>query len=58
MRQKPHPFPLHNKWEAARGLSEAELFRALAEIADLDIKRKSGGMPVDLGLEMFLLARR
>jgi DNA polymerase III delta subunit len=58
VRQKPHPFPLHKKWEAAREHTEAELFRALSEIADLDIKRKSGGVPVDLGLEMFLLARR
>jgi DNA polymerase III delta subunit len=58
VRQKPHPFPLHKKWEAARNQSEADLFRALAEIADLEIKRKSGGVPVDLGLEMFLLSRR
>ena len=58
VRQKPHPFPLHKKWEAAREQSEADLFRALAEIADLEIKRKSGGVPVDLGLEMFLLSRR
>src|ERR1051325_10701763 len=57
VRQRPHPFPLHKKWEAARVMSEAGLFRALAEIADLDIKRKSGGMPVDLGLETFLLQR-
>jgi DNA polymerase III delta subunit len=58
VRQKPHPFPLHKKWEAARSQSEEELFRALAAIADLDIKRKSGGVPVDVGLEMFLLSRR
>jgi DNA polymerase III delta subunit len=58
VRQKPHPFPLHKKWEAARTASEADLFRALADIADLEIKRKSGGVPVDLGLEMFLLSRR
>ena len=58
VRQKPHPFPLHKKWEAAREHTEPELFRALSEIADLDIKRKSGGVLVDLGLEMFLLARR
>ncbi len=57
VRQRPHPFPLHKKWEAARTLSEADLFRALGEIADLEIKRKSGGMPVDLGLETFLLQR-
>ncbi|HLJ74723.1 MAG TPA: hypothetical protein VKU62_09070 [Thermoanaerobaculia bacterium] len=58
VRQKPHPFPLHKKWEAARSQTEAELFSALAEIADLEIKRKSGGVPVDFGLEMFLLTRR
>ncbi len=58
VRQRPHPFPLHKKWEAARDQSEADLFRALAEIADLEVKRKSGGVPVDLGLEMFLLSRR
>ncbi len=58
VRQKPHPFPLHKKWEAARGQSEADLFRALATIADLDVKRKSGGVPVDVGLEMFLLSRK
>jgi len=58
VRQKPHPFPLHKKWEAARAQSEEELFRALAAVADLDIKRKSGGVPVDVGLEMFLLSRK
>lgn len=57
VRQRPHPFPLHKKWEAARSFSEADLFRALADVADLDIKRKSGGLPADLALETFLLAR-
>lgn len=57
VRQKPHPFPLHKKWEAARDQSEADLFHALAAIADLEVKRKSGGVPVDVGLEMFLLSR-
>jgi DNA polymerase III delta subunit len=57
VRQRPHPFPLHKKWEAARGVKEATLFRALAEIADLEVKRKSGGLPVDVGLETFLLSR-
>jgi len=57
VRQKPHPFPLHKKWEAARHVNERSLFTALAEIADLDIKRKSGGVPADVGLETFLLAR-
>lgn len=57
VRQRPHPFPLHKKWEAARGHSEAELFRALSDVADLEIKRKSGGMPVDIAMETFLLSR-
>jgi DNA polymerase III delta subunit len=57
VRQRPHPFPLHKKWEAARAYSETDLFRALAEVADLEIKRKSGGLPVDTGLETFLLSR-
>lgn len=57
VRQRPHPFPLHKKWEAARGYSEADLFRALAEVADLEIKRKSGGLPVDVAMETFLLQR-
>ena len=57
VRQRPHPFPLHKKWEAARAHSEADLFRALAAIADMDIRRKSGGLPVDVGLETFLLSR-
>ena len=57
VRQRPHPFPLHKKFEAARVYSEAELFRALAEVADLEIKRKSGGLPVDVGLETFMLQR-
>jgi DNA polymerase III delta subunit len=57
VRQKPHPFPLHKKWEAARNQTEANLFRALAALADLEIKRKSGGIPADLGIETFLLQR-
>jgi hypothetical protein len=56
VRQKPHPFPLHKKWEAVRNRNERELFVALAAIADLEIKRKSGGLPVDVGMESFLLA--
>lgn len=57
VRQRPHPFPLHKKWEAARMHSEADLFRALSDVADLEIKRKSGGMPVDIAMETFLLQR-
>lgn len=57
VRQRPHPFPLHKKFEAARAFTEADLFRALAQLADIEIKRKSGGMPADLALETFLLQR-
>ncbi len=57
VRQRPHPFPLHKKWEAARRYSEAELFAALKEMADLEIKRKSGGLPIDIALETFLLSQ-
>jgi hypothetical protein len=57
VRQRPHPFPLHKKWEAARGTTERDLFRALCEVADLEIKRKSGGLPADVGMETFLLSR-
>jgi DNA polymerase III delta subunit len=58
VRQRPHPFPLHKKWEAARSYSEADLFRALSEVADLEIKRKSGGLPIDVALESFILSSR
>lgn len=57
VRQRPHPFPLHKKWEAAGRYKEADLFRALAQLADFEVKRKSGGLPVDVALETFLLSR-
>ncbi|HEX8170666.1 MAG TPA: hypothetical protein VF824_09025 [Thermoanaerobaculia bacterium] len=57
VRQRPHPFPLHKKWEAARTFSEPDLFRALSDVADLEVKRKSGGLPVELGMETFLLSQ-
>jgi hypothetical protein len=57
VRQRPHPFPLYKKVEAVRGASEEELFEGLAVLAEIDIQRKSGGVPADLGLESFLLSR-
>lgn len=57
VRQRPHPFPLYKKWEAAKTYSEADLFRALSALAELEINRKSGGLPADVGLETFLLQR-
>lgn len=58
VRQKPHPFPLHKKWDAARSVTERVLFDSLSALAGLEVKRKSGGIPIDVGLEMFLLAKR
>jgi DNA polymerase III delta subunit len=57
VRQRPHPFPLHKKWSAAGAQREEDLWSALALVADLDVKRKSGGVPVDVGIETFLLSR-
>ena len=57
VRQRPHPFPLHKKWEAARRYTASDLFRALASIAELEVQRKSGGLPADTALETFLLSR-
>jgi DNA polymerase III delta subunit len=57
VRQRPHPFPLHKKWSAAGAQREEDLWSALALVADLDVKRKSGGIPVDIGIETFLLSR-
>jgi DNA polymerase III delta subunit len=56
VRQRPHPFPLHKKWEAASRQPEADLWRALATLGELDLKRKSGGPPLDVALETFLLS--
>jgi DNA polymerase III delta subunit len=57
VRQRPHPFPLHKKWEAARSTSEEQLWRSLAAVGDLEVKRKSGGVPIDIGMETFLLSK-
>jgi DNA polymerase III delta subunit len=57
VRQRPHPFPLHKKWEAVRVHSEETLFASLAALADIEIKRKSGGMAADVAIETFLLTR-
>ena len=56
VRQRPHPFPLHKKWSAAGAQREEDLWRSLALVADLEVKRKSGGLPVDVGMETFLLS--
>ena len=55
VRQKPHPFALHKKFEAARNYSEQTLMSALEDLAELEFSRKSGGLPSDVGLESIVL---
>jgi DNA polymerase III delta subunit len=54
VRQKPHPFPLSKKFEAAQKYSEEKLFTALSTLAEIDFWRKSGGAPIDVALESFV----
>ncbi len=56
VRQKPHPFPLHKKFQIARHHSEESLMRALSELAELDFNRKCGGVPTEVSLEALVLA--
>ncbi|MEO8217058.1 MAG: hypothetical protein ABI718_08240 [Acidobacteriota bacterium] len=55
VRQKPHPFALHKKFEAARNYSQETLLNALDDLAELEFARKSGGVPADIGLEAIVL---
>lgn len=57
VRQKPHPFVLLKKFEAARRFSDEQLFAALAELAELDFTRKSGGVPAEVGIETLVMAQ-
>ena len=54
-KQKQHPFPLHKRFEASRRYREQQLVDALAELARLEVSRKSGGTAAELGLEMAVL---
>ena len=58
VRQKPHPFPLHKRFEAARAFSENELIDGLMQLAEMDVGRKSGGGPIEVGIESFVLGAR
>lgn len=58
VRQKPHPFALHKRFEAARLHREGALLDALDQLAELEFQRKSGGVPIDVGLETLVLASR
>jgi DNA polymerase III delta subunit len=55
VRQKPHPFALYRKVEAARSHSEEELADALCELAEIDFARKSGGAPAEVTIESAIL---
>lgn len=54
-KQKPHPFALHKRFEAARNYDDATLVDALHEVAELEFLRKCGGLPAEIGLESLVL---
>lgn len=56
VRQRPHPFALHKKWEAARRFREAELWEYLRALSDVEAARKIGGISAEHSLETLLLA--
>jgi len=58
VKQKPHPFALHKRFEAARGQDEAVLLQALSDVAETEFQRKCGGYSAELGLEMAILSMR
>ena len=58
VRQKPHPFALHKRFEAARLHREEALLDALDQLAELEFLRKCGGVPIDVGLETLVLGSR
>ncbi|HVR44891.1 MAG TPA: hypothetical protein VMS56_15775 [Thermoanaerobaculia bacterium] len=55
VRQKPHPFPLHKRFESTRLHREADLLAALDRLAEIEYLRKSGGAPIDVALETLVL---
>ena len=55
VRSKPHPFPLHKRFQAAGRYREEELVTALREVARLEVARKSGGTSAEIGLEIAVL---
>jgi DNA polymerase III delta subunit len=58
VKQKPHPFALHKRFESARLHDEKALLAALDQITEIEVGRKSGGPPVDVALETFVLGRQ
>ncbi len=55
-RQKLHPFVLFKKYEAAGRYGEKMLLRALQRIGEIELERKSGGVPPTVSLEALLLS--
>ena len=55
-RQKLHPFVLFKKYEAAGRYGEKLLARALQRIGEIELERKSGGVPPTVSLEALLLS--
>jgi DNA polymerase III delta subunit len=56
--RKPHPFPLHKKFEAAARYRERDLLAALKEIARIEVARKSGGTEPNVALEVAVLGMK
>jgi len=55
VKQKPHPFALHKRFEASRGHDESTLLGLLTQIAEAEFQRKCGGYSAELGLELAIL---
>lgn len=55
-RQKLHPFVVFKKYEGAARYGEKLLVRALQRIGEIELERKSGGVPPTVSLEALLLS--
>lgn len=55
-RQKMHPFVLFKKYEGAARYSEKVLIRALQRIGEIEVERKSGGVPPTISIDALLLS--
>ncbi|HEY5611016.1 MAG TPA: hypothetical protein VIL97_07405 [Thermoanaerobaculia bacterium] len=58
VRQRPHPFALYKKYESARNHREKDLVSALQDLAEVEFRRKSGGVGADLGVESVVFGLR
>lgn len=56
VRQRPHPFALHKKWEAARRFRDTELWDLLRMVGRIESARKIGGVAPEVSLEALLLS--